>query len=99
MSGLRPAVIGPVTRFGPGYVLSCGGETLKIRVGGRVDLFEMSERFGPLRLTAGGETHGRQWAERDAFWSAFEAWRKGGMLVDASGFAAIGPTPGREVET
>lgn len=92
---MRDAEVGPFDVQGHGVRLTFGGETIKMRVGRRVEYFEMHRYFGPMRTTKDGG--GRDvWPERDQFWEKFRRWQNAGMKIADDGFAYV-PDPNGEV--
>lgn len=68
--------------------MTIGGATIKMRVGRRIEYFEMHRFFGPMRTTKDGD--GRDvWPENHPFWPLFERWQAAGMLMRESGYAHV----------
>jgi hypothetical protein len=78
---------------GCGAILHIGGPTFRICVRGKIELFEMSSRFGPLPCTQVGSE--RRVGNRHPFWEAVSWWREQGYQVDADGLCvwSVPPPP------
>ncbi|MCK5612542.1 hypothetical protein KAR91_62300 [Candidatus Pacearchaeota archaeon] len=77
--------------------ISYGGPTVKLKVSGKVELFEMHPYCGPIKLHKQtlDPVH-NMWPEGHAFWPVFDKWNKGGQKIDDQGYGIIEPPTNHE---
>lgn len=68
---------------------SWGSGPFRIEAGGKIFMFEDSDRFGPSILTKRGDIAARQPGEKSPFWNAHLAWVKQGRRLADDGVTAI----------